>query len=71
MPNHTDYSTRIGLSDHDKSFLIANHDVVLNWPYKDCVLEGKQTKESVKGEEVFYHQTIAATEIGNLLEPKF
>lgn len=70
MPNHTDYSTKIGLGAHDGRFLLANHDIVLNWPYKDCVLEGKQTKESVKGEEVFYHQTLAAEEIGNLLEPK-
>lgn len=54
MPkSHTDYLNKIGLGADDKSFLLANHDVVLNWPYKDCVLEGKQTKESVKGEEVF------------------
>lgn len=71
MPkSHTDYLNKIGLGADDKSFLLANHDVVLNWPYKDCVLEGNQTKESVKGEEVFYHQTIAAKEIGDLLEPK-
>lgn len=68
--SHTDYPNKIGLCSQNKSFLLANHDVVLNWPYKDCVLEGKQTKETVKGEEVFYHQTIAAEEIGDLLEPK-
>ena len=71
MPkSHTDYPNKIGLGAADKSFLVANHDVVLNWPYKDCVLEGKQTKESAKGEEVFYHQIIAAKEIGDLLAPK-
>lgn len=71
MPkSHTDYANKIGLGADNKSFLVANHDVVLNWPYKDCVLEGKQIKESVKGEEVFYHQAIAAEEIGDLLAPK-
>lgn len=73
MPkSHTDYLNKIGLGaeGEKKEFLIANHSVVLNWPYRDCVLEGKQTKESVKGEEVFYHQALAAEEISNLLEPK-
>ncbi len=68
--SHTDYPNKIGLGTDNKEFLLANHDIVLNWPYKDCMLEGKQTKESAKGEEVFYHQTIAAKEIGDLLAPK-
>ncbi len=71
MPNHTDYHTKIGLSNsNDKSFLLSNRSVVLNWPYKDCVLEGKQTKETAKGDENFLHIVDDATEISELLEPK-
>lgn len=71
MPNHTDYPTKIGLnSNDDKNFLIAHHGVVLNWPYKDCVLEGKQTKETAKGDETFLHIVEDAEKISQLLEPK-
>lgn len=70
LSSHTDYPNKIGLGSGEKDFLVANHDIVLNWPYKDCVLEGKQTKESVKGEEKFYHHITNAKEISDLLEPK-
>ena len=42
--SYTQYKNRIGLTD-GKRFLKDTNDVVLNWPYKDCVLEGGQTKE--------------------------
>jgi len=42
--SYTQYKNRIGLTD-GKKFLKDTNDVVLNWPYKDCVLEGGQTKE--------------------------
>lgn len=71
MPIHTDYTTKIGLSSsNDKNFLLSNHSVVLNWPYKDCVLEGRQTKETAKGDENFLHIVDDATEISKLLELK-
>ena len=40
------------------------------FPYKDCVLEGGQTKEDVKRNEVFWNETLAPDEIDKLLEPK-
>lgn len=40
----TDYKNRIGLTD-SKKFLRDTNDVVLNFPYKDCVLEGGQSTE--------------------------
>lgn len=71
MPNHTDYPTKISLGNsNDKNFLIANYSVVLNWPYKDCVLEGRQTKETAKGDETFLHIVEDAEKISSLLEPK-
>ena len=42
--SYTQYKNRIGLSD-GKRFLKDSRDVVLNFPYKDCVLEGGQTKD--------------------------
>ncbi len=42
--SYTAYKNRIGLSD-GKRFLKDTNDVVLDFPYKDCVLEGGQSSE--------------------------
>lgn len=42
--SYTAYKNRIGLTD-GKKFLKDTNDVVLNFPYKDCVLEGGQSTE--------------------------
>lgn len=42
--SYTQYKNRIGLTD-GKRFLKDSGDVVLNFPYKDCVLEGGQSTE--------------------------
>ncbi len=42
--SYTAYKNRIGLSD-GKKFLKDTNDVVLDFPYKDCVLEGGQSSE--------------------------
>ena len=44
--------------------------MVLAWPYKDCILEGGQTKEDQKREEIFWNETLAPDEIDRLLAPK-
>jgi adenine-specific DNA-methyltransferase len=41
---YTQYKNRIGLTD-SKRFLDDSKDVVLNWPFKDCILEGGQSTE--------------------------
>ena len=44
---------KIGLTIDDGSndnFIKTKNDTVLAWPYKDCVLEGGQTKEDDKKE---------------------
>ena len=65
----TAYKTKIGLSTGDK-YLSENNDVVLNFPYKDCILEGGQTKDDAKRQEVFFNETLAPTEINRLLDDK-
>lgn len=66
----TAYKTKIGLGSRDGSLLSENHDIVLNFPYKDCILEGGQTKEDVKRDEVFFNETLAPIEITRLLDDK-
>ena len=66
----TAYKTKIGLGNKDGSLLSENHDIVLNFPYKDCILEGGQTKEDAKRDEVFFNETLAPTEITRLLDDK-
>lgn len=67
--SYTKYSNTIGLSSEGK-YLQYNTDVVLDFPYKDCVLEGGMTKEDVGKEEVFYNEIIARDEIDTLFTPK-
>ena len=66
----TAYKTKIGLGNKDGSLLSENHDIVLNFPYKDCILEGGQTKEDAKRDELFFNETLAPTEITRLLDDK-
>lgn len=65
----TAYKTKIGLATGDK-YLSENQKVVLNFPYKDCVLEGGQTKDDAKRQEIFFNETLAPTEINRLLDDK-
>ena len=66
----TRFKNRIGLADARGEFVASAGDVVLSFPYKDCVLEGGQTKEDQKRSEVFYNRTLAPDEIDRLLDPK-
>ena len=66
----TAYKTKIGLATENGQYLSENNNIVLNFPYKDCVLEGGQTKEDSKRQEVFFNETLAPTEITRLLDDK-
>ncbi len=71
MPNsYTKFCERIGLTDRTGAFLSDSNDVVLQFPHKDCYLEGGQTKEDQKYFEVFYNEVLARDEIDRLLSPK-
>src|SRR5690625_867115 len=67
--SYTKYSNEIGLTS-DGKYLKYNTDVVLDFPHKDCVLEGGMTKEDVGKNEVFYHHVLAKEEIDIMLSPK-
>ncbi|MCK9328862.1 MAG: site-specific DNA-methyltransferase, partial [Candidatus Cloacimonetes bacterium] len=42
--SYTRYKNQIGLTDGNK-FLKYNNDIVLDFPFKDCILEGGQSTE--------------------------
>jgi len=67
--SYTAFKNKIGLNVNDE-FISENNDVVLTWPYKDCVLEGGQDKEDAKRDEIFWNETLAPDEIDRLLSPK-
>lgn len=70
MPDsYTRYTNKIGLT-HGGDFISKLNDVVLDFPYKDCILEGGQDKEDQKRKEILYNETIASDEISKMLAPK-
>lgn len=71
LPNsYTCFKNDIGLMGDDDRFLSESREVILSWPFKDCVLEGGQTKEDAKRDEVFWNEILAPDEINRLTEPK-
>ena len=54
----------------DGKYLQERGEVALVWPYKDCVLEGGQTKEDQKQTEIFFNEILAPDEINQMFEPK-
>ena len=67
--SYTRYTNKIGLTNGG-DLISKSNDVVLDFPYKDCVLEGGQDKEDQKRKEIFYNETIASDEISKMLAPK-
>lgn len=65
----TKYRNKIGLTSNGK-YLDYNSDVVLDFPFKDCVLEGGMTKEEQGKNEIYYNEIIARDEIDRLFSPK-
>ncbi len=67
--SYTKYKNKIGLSIGDK-LMKERREVVLSFPFKDCILEGGQTQEEDKRKEIFFNEILAQDEIDRLLEPK-
>lgn len=68
--SYTKYKIKIGLGAEGGSLLSENGNVVLNWPYKDSILEGGQDKEDQKRGEVFFNEVLAPDQITRLLDNK-
>ncbi|RJQ24378.1 site-specific DNA-methyltransferase [Candidatus Parcubacteria bacterium] len=67
--SYTRFRNKIGLNI-DGKFLRQWGEVSLVWPYKDCVLEGGQTKEEEKRKEIFFNEILAQDEIDRLFDSK-
>jgi len=67
--SYTQFKNKVGLTI-DGKFLKQRNEVALVWPFKDCILEGGQSREEDKREEIFFNEVLAQDEITQLLEPK-
>ena len=65
----TAFKNSIGLANGEE-YYDENKSVFINFPYKDCILEGGQVKEEEKRKEIFWNETLAFEEIDKLFEPK-
>lgn len=69
VDSYTRFGREIGLIAGDK-YLKEGRDVVLAWPYKDCILEGGQEKEDENRHEIFFNEILAQDEISQFFAPK-
>ena len=67
--SYTQFKNKVGLTI-DGKYLKQRNEISLVWPFKDCILEGGQSREEQKREEIFFNETLAQDEITQLLEPK-
>ncbi|MBS1763987.1 MAG: site-specific DNA-methyltransferase [Bacteroidetes bacterium] len=67
--SYTQYKNKVGLTI-DGKYLKQRNEVALVWPFRDCILEGGQSREEDKREEIFFNEILAQDEITQLLEPK-
>jgi adenine-specific DNA-methyltransferase len=67
--SYTSFKNKIGLTIGDE-FLAERKEVVLAWPYKDCVLEAGQTKEDATRNEIFWNEILAPDEVDRLFSKK-
>lgn len=68
--SYTRFKNKIGLADENGDLISSSGKVELVFPYKDCVLEGGQTREEQSRREVFYNKLLASEEVDRLLYPK-
>jgi len=69
LDSYTKFSNKIGLTISDKHIKQIDN-VVLTFPFKDCILEGGQSKEDESRKEIFFNETLAKDEISRLLDKK-
>lgn len=67
--SYTHYKNKVGLTI-DGKYLKQRNEVALAWPFKDCILEGGQSREEQHREEIFFNEVLAQDEITQLVEPK-
>lgn len=68
--SYTAYYNKIMLTDEKGNSIRKSDNVVLSFPFKDCVLEGGQVKDDEERKEIFYNEILGKDDIDTLLAPK-
>ena len=68
--SYTSFKNKIGLVNQNGEFLTSIDDVLLSFPFKDCLLEFDSTDEDEDRKEVFLNETLAKDQIDTLLSDK-
>lgn len=68
--SYTHFRNKVMLLDNDNNSIRKINDVVLSFPFKDCILEGGQSFEDEERDEIFYNEVLARDEVDRLLEKK-
>ena len=69
LDSWTKFSNKVGLTISNKH-IKAVDKVALDFPFKDCILEGGQSKDCEKRKEIFFNEVLAKDEINRLLDKK-
>jgi len=68
--SYTAFKNKVMLLDDHKNSIRKINDVVISFPFKDCILEGGQSFEDEDRDEIFYNEILARDEVDRLLEKK-
>lgn len=68
--SYTKFINKIMLINGNDESIKSSDDVVLSFPYKDCILEADSTKEDEKRNEIFFNEILMKNDIDTLLSPK-
>ena len=68
--SYTSFKNKIGLTNEKWDFIASSNEVVLSFPFKDCVLVGWQDKEDAKRDEIFYNEILRQDDIDRLFDKK-
>ena len=61
--SYTSFKNKIGLTNEKWDFIASSNEVVLNFPFKDCVLAWWQDKKDQKRDEIFYNEILGQDDI--------
>ena len=68
--SYTSFKNKIGLTNEKGDFIASSNEVVLSFPFKDCVLAWWQDKDEQKRDEVFYNEILGQDDIDRLFDKK-
>lgn len=68
--SYTSFKNKIGLTTEKGDFIASSNEVVLSFPFKDCVLAWWQDKDEQKRNEVFYNEILWQDDIDRLFDKK-